>query len=152
MTSAIAELLEALSALSLVSAETAASATRPLAPPFRVLWRALRPMAERLELLPTIQQLSAAMGTTPREVDRYVRAFVSASGLVGAGWRPASLHLRLKLAVIMLSAEDASVAEVARVIGYGSADAMARAFRDAALPSPGAVRDALGACAGDDVL
>jgi AraC-like DNA-binding protein len=151
LANAIVELLEALAALSLIGAETVASAARPIAPPSRWLWKALRPMAERLDLLPTIQQLSGAMGTTPREVDRRVREFLSASGLVGAGWRPASRHLRLKMAVIMLSAENATVAEVARIIGYGSSDAMARAFRDAELPSPGAVRGALRAGAIDEV-
>jgi transcriptional regulator GlxA family with amidase domain len=45
----------------------------------------------------------------------------------------------------MLSAKDASVAQVARVVGYGSSIAMCRAFRDAKLPSPGAVQRALSA-------
>lgn len=150
MESAVSELLASLVARSLLREETAESAARPPAPPFRLLWRALRPMAERLDLLPTVQQISGATGVSPREVDRLVRAFVSAAGLVGAGWRPASRHLRLKMAVVMLSAEDTTVAEVARVIGYGSADAMARAFRDSGVPSPGAIRDALRSGAAED--
>jgi AraC-like DNA-binding protein len=152
MTAAISVLLEALAALSLVSAEAVAGARQPPAAPLRLLWKALRPMAERLDLLPTVQQISGVIGATPREVDGYVRRFLSASGLVGTGWRPASRHLRLKMAVIMLSAKDATVAEVARVTGYGSTDALARAFRDAELPAPSAVREALRAAVVDDVV
>jgi transcriptional regulator GlxA family with amidase domain len=63
-----------------------------------------------------------------------------------------SRRLRLKMAVIMLSAKDATVAEVARVVGYGSADAMARAFRDAELPAPSEVREALRTPIRDDVV
>lgn len=150
--SAISELVSELAASSIVGADAAASATRPVAAPFRVLWGALRPAVERFNLLASLDQISASMGTPPREVDRHVRAFISASGLVGGGWRPASRHLRLKMAVILLSADGASVAEVARVVGYGSSDAMARAFRDAALPSPGAVRDAVRRSALEDAL
>lgn len=40
-----------------------------------------------------------------------------------------------------LSVESMPVAEVARIAGDGSAEAMARAFRDAKLPSPTRVRE-----------
>ena len=52
----------------------------------------------------------------------------------------ATLHLRLKVAVLFLSAEGISVAEVAEASSYGSVDAMARAFRDAGLPPPSKVQ------------
>jgi hypothetical protein len=35
------------------------------------------------------------------------------------------------------------VAEVAKLVGYGSPIAMARAFRDAKLPAPSTIQDAL---------
>ncbi len=140
---AITRLLDALAQLAFLSPGVAVSAARPDSPMFRLLWRALRPIAENLDLLTTVRQIGDAIDATPHEVDTYVRKFLAASGLVGAKWRPASRHLRLKMAVIMLSADDTSAAEVACVIGYGSADAMLRAFRDAGLPSPGAVRTAL---------
>jgi AraC-like DNA-binding protein len=47
------------------------------------------------------------------------------------------------MAVVLLSAPEATVAEVARLVGYGSPIALARAFRDAKLPSPTAVQDGL---------
>lgn len=140
---AVPALLDALGASRLVTPELATGAAWPAAPAFGRLWTAVRPMVERLELLPTVQQIAGLMGATPQEVDRHVRAFVAASGLVGTGWRAATRHLRLKMAVIMLSAKDASVADVARAAGYGSSIAMCRAFRDARLPSPGMVQQAL---------
>jgi AraC-like DNA-binding protein len=44
------------------------------------------------------------------------------------------------MAVLLLSAPEATVAEVAKIVGYGSAIAMARAFRDAKLPAPSAIQ------------
>ncbi|MDB5214131.1 MAG: hypothetical protein JWO86_2058 [Myxococcaceae bacterium] len=143
MTRAVSALLESLAALSFLNRDVTETAAQPPNAAFRLLWKAVRPLAERLDLLPTVQQLSAATGVSPRVVDRSVRAFLSAAGLVGDGWRTASRHMRLKMAVIMLSADETTVGEVAQAIGYGSDDAMARAFRDAKLPPPGAVRDAL---------
>lgn len=143
LTSAFGTLLDTLVSESLLRPNVAERARRPAAAPLRLLWQALRPMAERLDLLPTVQQISDSIGTNPREVDRRVREFLAASHLVGRAWRPASLHLRLKMAVIFLSGKDANVADVARTVGYGSTDAMARAFRDVDLPSPRAIHEAL---------
>jgi hypothetical protein len=39
-----------------------------------------------------------------------------------------------------LSAPGATVADVARIVGYGSPIAMARAFRDADLPAPSVIQ------------
>jgi AraC-like DNA-binding protein len=142
---AVLELLGALEARLLIDPQLVERAAQPTSPAFRLLWTALRPLAERLELLPTVQQVGTLIGANPQTVDRRVRAFVAASGLVGPGWRAASRHLRLKVAVVMLSAKGASVSQVARVVGYGSSIAMCRAFRDAKLPSPGAVQQALAA-------
>ena len=56
------------------------------------------------------------------------------------GYRDALLLLRLRSAALMLSAPDATVVEVAKLVGYGSPIAMARAFRDAKLPAPSVVQ------------
>jgi AraC-like DNA-binding protein len=48
--------------------------------------------------------------------------------------------LRLRSAVLLLSAPDGGVAEVAKLVGYGSPIAMARAFRDADLPPPSVIQ------------
>lgn len=118
-------------------------AGRPTPSPVRRIWSAVRPMVERLYLSPTLQELEIPSGLSTRQIDRYIGKFLERFGLVGTRWRSSMLHLRLKLAVHLLSADGASIADVARVVGYGSTDAMARSFRDAGLPSPGAVQEAL---------
>lgn len=107
----------------------------------KTIWKAIRPMIERFELLPTSKQLSDAAGVSPRSFERYVAAFVDTFGHLGRGWREGTRHLRVKMAVMLLSAVDASVADVATAVGYGSADAMSRAFRDAGLPAPSFIQE-----------
>ena len=51
--------------------------------------------------------------------------------------------MRLRAACLFLSAPGATPSDVARTIGYGSLDAMGRAFRDANLPSPSVVQEAV---------
>lgn len=112
-------------------------------PGFERLWEAVRPIAERFYLNPSLQELSAESGVSTRQLTRDLTGFVGTIGLVKTGWRAATKRLRLKLAVLFLSAEGVSVTETARIVGYGSSDAMARAFRDAALPSPSDVQASL---------
>jgi transcriptional regulator GlxA family with amidase domain len=45
--------------------------------------------------------------------------------------------------VLFLSAEGASITDVARTVGYGSVEAMSQAFRLAGLPAPSVVQQAL---------
>ena len=44
---------------------------------------------------------------------------------------------------LLLSAPAATPSEVAKAVGYGSLDAMGRAFRDATLPAPSVVHAAV---------
>ena len=105
-------------------------------------------MIENLYLTPTLQEVADRVGLSTRQVDRYVESFLRAFGLVGGRWRSSTRYWRLKLAVILLSADGASVADVARCIGYSGSDAMARAFRDAGLPPPVTVQQDVRAAAG----
>jgi len=127
----------------LITKAALAGVKRPPAKTFVLLWGALRPMIERFYLTPTMQEVGEASGISVRQVDRYVQDFVSSFALVGKGWRSTTRRLRLKVAVILLSAAGATVAEVASAVGYGSADAMARAFRDEGLIAPTALREEL---------
>jgi AraC-like DNA-binding protein len=138
-----ATLLRELVRAGVIGADVAAGALRPSSRPVARIWSGVRPMVERLYLRPTLQEVQASSGFSTRQIDRHVGAFVERFGLVGTRWRSSLLHLRLKLAVLLLSADDVSIAEIARIVGYGSSDAMARSFRDAGLPTPGAVHDAL---------
>jgi len=133
---AFTDLARALHRRSIAGSALVESALRPTPAPFQLLWKGLGPMIERLQLRPTVKELTSLTGATSREIDRFVRAFVSSFGFVGGSWRDASRFWRLNLAVLFLSAEGATVAEIAKTVGYGSTDAMGRAFRDAGLPRP----------------
>jgi AraC-like DNA-binding protein len=111
--------------------------------PFARLWAAIRPMAEKFVLSPTLQQMGDLAGLSSRQLERHLQGFFTTFGFVGSGWRTATRHLRLKLAVLFLSAEDVTIGDVSIAVGYGSTDAMARAFRDADLPAPSVVQAAL---------
>ena len=113
------------------------------APVFERLWTAVRPMVERFYLSPSLKDVSSASGFSARTAERHISNFLNTFGFAGTGWRTASRHLRLKLAALLLSAKGASIADVAGKVGYGSPEAMARAFRDARLPAPSAIQDAL---------
>ena len=106
---------------------------------FRRLWGALQPLYAEYGATMSIKQLSSALGMSMRQVGRDAKDLASTFGL-GEGYRDALLMLRLRSAVLMLSAAEATVVEVARLVGYGSPIAMARAFRDAGLPAPSAVQ------------
>ena len=136
-------LLERLAVAGVLAPAAVGVALEPTSAPFIRLWAALRPMIERLYLTATVQELSESTGASQKQVDRVIRAFVAASGFVGDGWRPATRYLRLKLSVLLLSAEGASIGDVARLASYGSTDAMARAYRDARMLPPSEIQSRL---------
>ena len=141
---AMSALLHALVDEGILAAEVARATHERVA--FELLWRALRPMIERFALSSTVADLTHFAGLTARQLEKQIRAFVDrfgGIGLVGSGWRPATRHLRIKIAIMLLSAEGLSVSQVASAIGYGSTDAMARAFRDAGLAAPNTVQAAM---------
>lgn len=108
------------------------------------LWGAARILTERFELLPTLTELSSLSGISLRQLAREIEAFISSFRYPTGQWRELTRRLRLKVAVMGLSARGATVAEVASATGYGSVEAMARAFRDAGLPAPSRVQAQLG--------
>lgn len=105
----------------------------------RRLWAAIEPLYAEYGATMSIKQIAGALGLSMRQVGRDAKELASTFGL-GDGYRDALLMLRLRTAVLMLSAAEATVVEVARLVGYGSPIAMARAFRDAKLPAPSVVQ------------
>jgi AraC-like DNA-binding protein len=105
----------------------------------RRLWAAIEPLYAQYGATMSIKQIAGALGLSMRQVGRDAKELASTFGL-GDGYRDALLMLRLRSAVLMLSAREATVVEVARLVGYGSPIAMARAFRDAKLPAPSVVQ------------
>jgi AraC-like DNA-binding protein len=110
---------------------------------FARLWAATAPAISRYHALPTLQELAVASDLSLRHLAREMRAFIESFRVMGSNWREITRRSRVKLAVLGLSSKDASIGEVARIAGYGSTDAMARAFRDAGLPAPNAVQLAM---------
>jgi AraC-like DNA-binding protein len=132
----------------LLAALAAAGVTRPAVrihdepERYRRLWEALRPLYETYGGTVSLKQLAGSLDMSMRQVGRDAKDLAATFGF-GNGFRDALLMLRLRVAVLLLSAPEATVADVASAVGYGSPIAMARAFRDAKLPAPSAVQAAL---------
>ncbi|HEY5924851.1 MAG TPA: hypothetical protein VIV11_24390 [Kofleriaceae bacterium] len=109
---------------------------------FRRIWAALEPLYSTYGATTSLKQLASSLGMSKRQVGRDAKEISAAFG-IGGGYRDALLMLRLRVAVLLLSAPEATVAEVAKLAGYGSPIALARAFRDAELPSPSVIQAAL---------
>lgn len=104
------------------------------------LWQAITPAYDAYATAITIDQVAATSGRSSRQVRRELKAMAKEFDLFGGDFRQITRILRLRAALLLLSAPEASVAEVADRIGYGSPVAMARAFRDAGLPPPSELR------------
>jgi AraC-like DNA-binding protein len=100
--------------------------------------------------LPSLTDLGDAASRSPRQLQRDLLQFAGTMALSSSvRWRTTMLHWRLKLAMALLSAPTSSPPTVARTLGYGSSDALTRAFLQAGLGRPAEVREALRAIAAD---
>jgi AraC-like DNA-binding protein len=107
------------------------------------LWTVLRPLYEDLATSASLKQIAIVAKLSLRQLGRDLGDLTRTFGLFGAGFRDAMRVLRLRAAALLLSAPDGTPSDVAKAVGYGSLDAMGRAFRDAAMPAPSAVQDAV---------
>jgi AraC-like DNA-binding protein len=139
---AFAAFLDALAVARVVDAALAATVCSSEPERFQRLWDTLAPLYRTHGGATSLKQLAGDLGRSLRQVGRDAKELAETFG-IGSGYRDALLVLRLRSACLLLSAPEATVAEVARVAGYGSAIAMARAFRDARLPPPSAIQDAM---------
>jgi AraC-like DNA-binding protein len=131
--------LDALASAGVISGSVLATVIGNEPERFRRLWDALRPLYQEYGATTSLKQLAGSLGMSMRQVGRDAKELSTAFG-IGGGYRDALLVLRLRTAVLMLSAEGAGVADVAKLVGYGSPIAMARAFRDADLPAPSTIQ------------
>jgi AraC-like DNA-binding protein len=109
---------------------------------FLRLWAALQPLYATYGGTASLKQLAASLQMSLRQIGRDAKELATTFGFSG-GYRDALLVLRLRTAVLLMSAPDASIADIARLVGYGSSIAMARALRDAKLPAPTTIQSAL---------
>lgn len=107
------------------------------------IWTTLRPFYSDLAMSTSLKQIAVLAGLSLRQLGRDFGDFTRDFALYGGGFREATRVLRLRAAVLFLSAPGATPSDVAKTVGYGSLDAMGRAFRDAQLPAPSVVQDAV---------
>jgi AraC-like DNA-binding protein len=138
----LAAVLDVLAASSVITGDVIGTLCADEPERFVRLWSALQPLYATYGATLSIKQLASSLGMSMRQVGRDAKELTETFGL-GGGFRDALLMVRLRMATLMLAARDATVADVAKLIGYGSPIAMARAFRDAGLPSPSTVQAAI---------
>ncbi len=131
------QVVEALEKAGVVTARLLSRIGPDEPPHLRRLWDAVKIPYERHDTGAYLDLFTQLLRLSPRQVQRDLRELTERFGL--HGFRAALKTMRVRRAVLLLSAEECSVGEVARLVGYGSADAMGRAFRDAGLPPPSAV-------------
>jgi AraC-like DNA-binding protein len=139
---ALAPLIDALAAAGAIDPQLSATLCADEPERFRRLWGALQPLYVTYGGTASLKQLAATLDMSLRQISRDAKELASTFGFT-RGYRDALLVLRLRTAVLLLAAREGTVQEVARLVGYGSPIAMARAFRDAKLPAPSVIQDAL---------
>jgi AraC-like DNA-binding protein len=140
---AVYRLITALGDTGVLSRDLTASVVATEPERFQRVWAAMRPLYHNLATSASLKQISTLAGLSLRQLGRDLTDLTRTFGLFGVGFRDAMRVVRLRAAVLLLSAPDGSPSDVARTIGYGSLDAMGRAFRDAGLPPPSVVQEAV---------
>jgi AraC-like DNA-binding protein len=138
---AVHQLTDTLGAVGVLSRDLAASVVASEPERFLRLWAVMRPLYQNHATSASLKQIATLAGLSLRQLGRDLRDLTRTFGLFGAGFRDAMRVLRLRAAVVLLSAPDCTPSDVAHTVGYGSLDAMGRAFRDAHLPPPSNVQD-----------
>lgn len=92
---------------------------------------------------PGAADLERELGVSRRRVADLVSDLAAKYGLNGGDWRTIRDRWRLNTALLAMSHPRARTESVATAVGYGSPNALCHAFREANIPSPGSIRDAL---------
>lgn len=140
---AVHALITALGDTGVLSRDLTASVAASEPERFQRVWEVMRPLYHSLAASASLKQISTLAGLSLRQLGRDLTDLTRTFGLFGPGFREMMRVLRLRVAVLLLSAPDGTPSDVARTVGYGSLDAMGRAFRDANLPAPSLVQEAV---------
>lgn len=97
----------------------------------------------RLATKPGTANLEQDLGVSRRRVAELVSELAARYGLNGTDWRTMRDRWRLLSSLMAMSNPRARTEDVARAVGYSSANAFCHAYREANLPSPGMVRTEL---------
>ena len=107
------------------------------------MWDAMKLFYDRAYASPSMSELAEAVRLSIRQANRLVNNWTTLLGVPPEGFRRFTRRWRLKLAVMLLSSHDYSIAEVARIVGYGRGGGLTNAFAAEGLPSPSRVRELL---------
>lgn len=140
---AVHRLLAALAGTGVVSTDLTASVVAEEPERFVRVWTVMQPLYQHLATSTSLKQIASLAGLSLRQLGRDLTDLTRTFALFGSGFRDAMRIVRLRAAVLLLSAPEAMPNDVARVVGYSSLDAMGRAFRDAGLPPPSLVHSAV---------
>jgi AraC-like DNA-binding protein len=104
-------------------------------------WTALAPYYMQLQEAPSLQAIADRAGVSLRQLARDLEDLIGTFAIgLGDSFRDVVSDVRLRWAVLLLSAPSLTITAIARAAGYGSLQALGRAVRDAGLCSPSAVR------------
>lgn len=137
------DVLRRLDAANVLANDLVSSVVRDEPERYKRLWQVMRPLYEDYATSTSLKQISTLAKLSLRQLGRDLGDLTRDFGMFGGGFRDTMRVLRLRAAVLLLSAPEASPGDVARSVGYGSLDAMGRAFRDAELPAPSTVQAAV---------
>ncbi|MEQ1505103.1 MAG: hypothetical protein ABMB14_22910, partial [Myxococcota bacterium] len=111
------------------------SLAEPVPPRLAEVSEALDAQLSDLAAQPMSVDLEARLGLSSRQLSRLVRELNQRYGFNADGWLDVRNRRRVMVATALLSDRRRPVTEVARVVGYTSAQVMARALADAGLPA-----------------
>lgn len=140
---AVSDLVTMLGTTGVLSRDLSASVVATEPERFQRLWTVMRPLYQNHATSASLKQISTLAGLSLRQLGRDLGELTRTFGLFGQGFRDAMRVVRLRAAVLLLSAPGGTPSDVAKTVGYGSLDAMGRAFRDARLPAPSIVQEAV---------
>jgi hypothetical protein len=115
----------------------------PVPPTLQRVADALGRNLSRIGTQPGTAELERELGLSRRRIAQLVGELASRYGLNGTDWRTMRDRWRVLASLLAMSHPLARTEAVARAVGYGSANALCHAYREASLPSPSQVRAAL---------
>jgi AraC-like DNA-binding protein len=110
---------------------------------YQRIWGVFATAYASLRGWPSLKELAVGTGRSYRQCERVLKRMMTELGLGYWGWRELGRDVRMRRIALLLSMPSVTIAEVARVTGYGSTLALDTAFRRMKLPSPSQVRASL---------
>lgn len=107
-----------------------------VAPRMRELNQALDEVLSQNGSRPTTVDLEERMGLSSRQLNRLVEQYNRTYGFNSEGWRDTVKRRRIMLGACLMTAPGVKVIEVAKTVGFSTAEAFAQALAEAGLPAP----------------